>query len=430
MISDDMTKIRDDMTKISDDMTKPNVSEFPVEGAPPAPAPSGGDLIPFPNPAAGNTTPNPPAANIPGPPANQGDALFSGDVPLPSTTQPQSSVPGVSPTNNTETNAASVTSQQTVQGQLTELFDNKSMGALWDRARGGAQEFANSRGLANSSMAAQAGEEAVFSQAMPIAQQDANTFAARAQQAQGHLQSMTELAKQGDINSRLQLEQYGYNFQLNEQQNIHNMQLAALQGDIAAGLALQAFGFDTELMKQDYGHRLGLMDVELRNTLVAGDQQQDHRLEEMGVGHQNTLEQIAASSSAATTQDEARFTRDLQQNYLLGVERRTSQYSAEVQDIYQQEGLTPAQQAHAVGVARNNYLSDIDFLQDQYSQSPYWDESWTYNPVGAPPPPTQQPAPPPPTTIPPPGGAGPGAPAPTGPGGRRRGGEGDGVPIR
>ena len=44
------------------------------------------------------------------------------------------------------------------------------------RARAGAMQSANSRGLLNSSMAAGAGEAAVIDAALPIAQQDANTF--------------------------------------------------------------------------------------------------------------------------------------------------------------------------------------------------------------------------------------------------------------
>jgi len=313
--------------------------------------------------------------------------------------------------------APGVTPEQTVQGQLTSLFSNRDANPLWQYAQGVAQQYANSRGLLNSDIAAEAGAQAVFAQAMPIAQQDANTFAVRAQQeaafwqtaglqaqqativsglqAQAHLEQMTQFVKQGDINSRLQLEQFGYNFQLNEQQNLHNMQLAALQGDIQSELALQQFGFNSDLMRQDYGYRLTLMDQELRDSLRIGAQQQDYALDQIAAGHANTLEQIAANADAQGGLAEEGFARDLQQNYLLAVERRTQQFSAEVQSIYSQQGLTSYQQTNAVNVARRNYLTDLDFIKSQYSSSPYWDNSWTASPGSTPgaPPPTPTPTP-------------------------------------
>jgi hypothetical protein len=62
----------------------------------------------------------------------------------------------------------------TVQGQLEKLLASDN--PLMDQARQKAMREANSRGLVNSTMAAQAGEEAFISQALPIAQQDASTF--------------------------------------------------------------------------------------------------------------------------------------------------------------------------------------------------------------------------------------------------------------
>jgi len=250
--------------------------------------------------------------------------------------------------------AGNLAPEETVQGQLSSLFTNKDMNPLWKYAEGLGMQYANSRGLANSSMAAEAGAQAVFAQAMPIASQDATAFFARAQQA-----------AQGDINAKLQLEQFGYNFDLSEQENLHNLQLAALQGDIQAGLALQQFGFDTELMEQDFGFRSELMDQELRNALGLGEAQQDDMLEQIALNNQNTLDQIAANGNA-----------ELQTRYLTAVETRTGQFSFEVTQIYQTQGLTPYQQQAAVETARRNYLNDVQFIQDQYSSSPGWDPEW------------------------------------------------------
>lgn len=62
----------------------------------------------------------------------------------------------------------------TVQGQLGGILKKDS--PLMDRARTSAQQWANQRGLLNSSMAAQAGEAAQIDAATPIAQQDAQTY--------------------------------------------------------------------------------------------------------------------------------------------------------------------------------------------------------------------------------------------------------------
>jgi hypothetical protein len=67
-----------------------------------------------------------------------------------------------------------VQENETVQGQLGNILseDNK----LMQTARNRAMQTANSRGLLNSSMAAQAGEQAVIDTAMPIAGADAAAY--------------------------------------------------------------------------------------------------------------------------------------------------------------------------------------------------------------------------------------------------------------
>ena len=67
-----------------------------------------------------------------------------------------------------------VTANETVSGQMDKILASNS--PLLQRAKTRAAQAANSRGLLNSSMGVQAGEEAVLTTAMPIAQQDAATF--------------------------------------------------------------------------------------------------------------------------------------------------------------------------------------------------------------------------------------------------------------
>lgn len=63
--------------------------------------------------------------------------------------------------------------KDTVAGQVDSVIKNDS--PLMQGARTRASQAANSRGLLNSTMAVQAGEEAVHNAALPIAQQDAQT---------------------------------------------------------------------------------------------------------------------------------------------------------------------------------------------------------------------------------------------------------------
>ena len=64
--------------------------------------------------------------------------------------------------------------RESVAGQLDSLLAKES--GLMTRARTGAAQTANARGLLNSSMAAGAGEEAAINTAFPIANADANIY--------------------------------------------------------------------------------------------------------------------------------------------------------------------------------------------------------------------------------------------------------------
>jgi hypothetical protein len=67
-----------------------------------------------------------------------------------------------------------VQANQTVQGQLADIL--KTGNPLLEGAKTRAAQAANARGLQNSSMAVQSGEEAIVNTAMPIAQQDAAVY--------------------------------------------------------------------------------------------------------------------------------------------------------------------------------------------------------------------------------------------------------------
>lgn len=72
-----------------------------------------------------------------------------------------------------------VAKNQTVQGQLGTILDSGS--PLLQQAETNAAQAANRKGLLNSSMAVSAGQQALINTALPIAQQDASTFASAGQ---------------------------------------------------------------------------------------------------------------------------------------------------------------------------------------------------------------------------------------------------------
>ena len=92
-------------------------------------------------------------------------------------------------------------SNQTVQGQLTGILAANS--PLLQQARAASLAQMNQRGLTNSSMAIGAGQEAVIKQALPIASQDATTFA-NAGQLNTNLANQNAQFNTGQSNTGLQ----------------------------------------------------------------------------------------------------------------------------------------------------------------------------------------------------------------------------------
>ena len=92
----------------------------------------------------------------------------------PSFTAPTATASTWTPTTGTAQLFKPDNNKSTVQGQMTGLLSTDS--PYVQVARTGAAQQANSRGLLNTSMAVTAGEDAAIRSALPIAQQDANTY--------------------------------------------------------------------------------------------------------------------------------------------------------------------------------------------------------------------------------------------------------------
>lgn len=148
----------------------------------------------------------------------------------------------------------------TVSGQLDAILRKGS--PLLDRAKAGATQTANSRGLINSTMAAQAGEAAMIDAAMPIAQSDAGFY----NQVAGQNQQFQNAAS-------------SQNAQLGTQVNLDNAKAAQLASMTNAENMLKAQGAEAEnytkaVLKQlDVNSARNLANIEANyKTLMQADQ--------------------------------------------------------------------------------------------------------------------------------------------------------------
>lgn len=155
--------------------------------------------------------------------------------------------PGATGTNNgqaiTGTDAAQIDptlrtvdpNQDTVQGQLNSILSKGS--PYIDSARAGAMDTANSRGLLNTSIAAGAGEKAAIESALPIAQQDANTYSTNAATNQNadNTAKITNAAATNTAN--LNTAQAANASTLSSQQAQQDTSLQTLKGTQATNLA-------------------------------------------------------------------------------------------------------------------------------------------------------------------------------------------------
>lgn len=309
---------------------------------------------------------------------------------------------------------SSVQDNETVRGQLRTLLSEGS--PLLRQARDRSTRVAATRGLQNSSIAAQAGEEAFISQALPIAQQDAAIHSDRAvintdninrfglQERGGEISSRLQAEggeissrlqrEQGDISSRLQGEQGDIASRLQKEQGTISERLQALQGNINSRLQreqgdinsrlqseqsklrinemTQEFQLNRILQQDSFQQQLALVAKDFANRMALTDRQAQIDIDKMNRAHAHTLAQINANSTAQNTINAADFARQLEASYLNAVSQRQFQASAEIQQIYSTEGLTSAQQAQAYQAAYSRMQHDISTIGAYYRSTTSW----------------------------------------------------------
>lgn len=152
------------------------------------------------------------------------------------------------PTRDVTYNPITVGSNETVQGQLKGILENKDS-PLMQQAQTFGNSYANKRGLLNSSIGASAAESSMISAATPIAQQDASTYydAKKTNSAQGLQAQMFN----SDLSARTSMFDKGTAKDLTITQMNNDLQrsIATMDSDNKLAIAnIQAMASDSGIM--------------------------------------------------------------------------------------------------------------------------------------------------------------------------------------
>lgn len=221
-------------------------------------------------------------------------------------------------------------SKQTVQGQLNTILDQNN--PLMQKAKATGQQYANNRGLLNSSIGGAATQSAMMDYAMPIASQDAATHNAFASQKYGA--SLTK-----DMNQQAQ------DF---AQANM-NLQDTLTQGQMNLGANL-------DIAKMQKGSELAQADARF-NTDLAKEQ----------ATHVNELdiEKLALSTAA-----------NLQGVYVDAIGSITQDAAVSINEIETAEGIEVADKDKMIQNTIDRRDADLAFTKNLFSNMPTWDFSW------------------------------------------------------
>ena len=380
-------------------------------------------------PAATSSTPLIPLAS-PTPTASPTTGIAappSTAVAMPAPVAPAAPAPAAGLPNQTATPVsqtpliASVSPNELTSTQLGNVLSSGS--PLLQSAQTSAAQASAARGLQNSTLGVQAGEQALINTATPIAEANASTIANQASQnlqtennfglqaagvtgqealatQSGKIQS--QLSTQGaSQSSALQAQQAGETSALTTQeaqaqltnlsqqgaqaltqiaaQTQGNISVADVNNAAAAVLSAQAAGQNLTLTNQQYQNQQALLVTQYGQSLGLNAAQTQSQLTTLNATNQNALSQITANTAAYGTE----YSQQLGGQYLASVSNYMSSTSSEIASIYSTQGLTAQQQQTAVATAYAQMQSNIQALGSYYSSSPMWNANVNTGP-GAP----------------------------------------------
>lgn len=275
---------------------------------------------------------------------------------------------------------------QTVQDQLQQIIAADS--PLMQQARARALQSANARGLLNSSMAITAGDSALYDAAMPIAQQDASTYADAAKFNTGELNTFsrdnnafTRDAFMADFNLKAnewakQQDQYRLYDQLDYTQK-QTLERDAIQFGYQGARDAILNGYT--VARDDKTNAFTLQRDTNQNTFTSGENQKDRdaaydrqKLVPTG-GSTSTAVETTGMQIAAGTQTAART----------GITTARTSFNTAVAALDKVSGMTPDQYIVAYNNLADGYNGMVTGLAADAGWSP---ESWTVQVKTAPPP--------------------------------------------
>lgn len=223
----------------------------------------------------------------------------------------------------------------TVQGQVANITD--ANGPLMQRAETKALQGVNSRGLLNSSIAVGAGQSALYDAALPIAQQDAGTFAAAGKRNADAADATSQFNANSVNRSTSEQSAAGVS---GYQQQAGLLSQASLQGaDIAAQAQRQA------------------EDIKSRTALQGADIASQERMQQAGFGQQQALQ------AADIASQERRQTADLGSRYDLAQMDAQSRAALQAADAANQQKLQAAQ-----AILQTNLATQAQGVQQSMQQ--------------------------------------------------------------
>jgi hypothetical protein len=186
----------------------------------------------------------------------------------------------------------------TVQGQLSGILSKDS--PLMQQAATRATQQVNQRGLLNSSLGIEAGQNAVISSALPIAQQDASTNATAGQfNANAKNNAST-------TNAQLTTQTDQFNAGAKNQAQLQQVQVGAAANtqEVAGQQQKDVLGkqqeFQAAQSNLDRAQQVALTDKSIGAQKALQDAQQAFQAAQLGTQQDNTLEQMKLQSSLNT----------------------------------------------------------------------------------------------------------------------------------
>jgi hypothetical protein len=225
-----------------------------------------------------------------------------------------------------------VDSNSTVQGQIGKIVDEG--GPMQQRAATRSLQDANKRGMANSTMAITAGQAALYDAALPIAQQDANTY-----------------AQSGQFNAGAKNERDQFNAGTQSQVNLANAaerNKAALFGSDSSNKA-SMFNAENSTKNSQFNVekalQAGIVNQEQANKMSAINAEMKNRASEFNITTDAQMQQFnieAAFKAGVINQEQA---------------NKMSQFNAAAQNEASQFN---ASEANKVGMFEANLAADIN----------------------------------------------------------------------